>query len=287
MLELINFINNIKKDYEEYCRNKLKSEFTNYEELNQSPMFVYQRYKYRTISVKPRHVVESENFKIPIKYNSVYEKIVSDITSGLPLKHYQSRTLKDINFNDDMLSHWKIQHFHLGDTIDNDGFVNRTGDLLFIYFTADIAYMIGVYSHGAWSDLSIIEVIHKNWPDELIKFNSTEKSKSLTSQEYKQLRANGYNTTVTVSDGTEYFGPGFGVMSGHAPIETTIAVDRIIEQFRRDFELICLNFDQILDFDPNKASLKNIVTIGMEMNDELQKFVYKINETGHRFTLED
>ena len=34
-----------------------------------------------------------------------------------------------------MLSHWGIQHFHLGDVVESDGFVKRTKELLFVHFS--------------------------------------------------------------------------------------------------------------------------------------------------------
>lgn len=278
-------INKILKDYERYCIKQLKKEFIRYKPSKLSPIVDYQRFKYRTISVKPRRVVEPSNLVIPDRYQLIYNKIVSDIVSGEPLRKYQSKKLKNEKYNDDMLSHWKIQHFHLGDSLGKDGFVKRSGDLLFVYLKEDCAYIIGFYQHGSWCDIDIIEVIHNNWPKELIEFKSEKKSKSITQDEYKRLRANGYNTTIVVSDGTEYFGPGFGVVSGGCPATASAKALIVKKRFMSDFDLICENFDCILSSGSIDVLVPDIVSIGLEMNDLEQRFVYVIREINFKFTL--
>lgn len=276
--------NEIVSDYEDYCHKKLTSEFGSFKPGKHNPMHLYQRYKYRIINPIPRQVKEPQNLVIPAEHLATYQKIVSDIQLGNALNKYQSRNLKRLDYDDDMLSHWRIQHFHLGDTVENDGFVSRTSDLLFIHFSKSQAHIIGIFSHGDWCDLDIIETIHKNWPNLLTSFKSETTSEPLTEEQYKILRSKGYNTTVRVQDGTEYHSPGCGVVANGSPVEAFTNVQRILIKFENSFNEISMNIDQILEADPQRRTTE-IATIGLEMNEVNQRFVYIVKETGHRFTL--
>lgn len=276
--------NEIAKDYEEYCNQRLISEFGNYKAGGHNPMHLYHRYKYRILDAHPRQVIEPPNFIIPTEHLSAYKKIISDIKSGNPLNKYQSRNLKRLDYDDDMLSHWRIQHFHLGETLESDGFVSRTSDLLFIHFSDTEAHIIGIFSHGDWCDLDIIETIHNNWPQILMKFKCETNSEPLTEEQYRILRSKNCNVAVRVKDGTEYYPPGLGVVSSGSPIQAIVNVQHVLINFENKFNEIVSNIDQIIDEDPQKRTTE-IATIGLEMDKVNQRFVYKIKETGYRFTL--
>lgn len=276
--------NEIVSDYEDYCHKKLTSEFGSFKLGSNNPMHLYQRYKYRIINPIPRQVKEPQNLVIPTEHLMAYQKIVSDIKLGNLLNKYQSRNLKRLNYDDDMLSHWRIQHFHLGDTVESDGFVSRTSDLLFIHFSKSQAHIIGIFSHGDWCDFDIIETIHNNWPSLLISYKSESTSEPLTQEQYKILRSKGYNTTISVQDGTEYHSPGFGVVANGSPVEAITNIQRILIKFENSFNEISMNIDQILEADPQKRTTE-IATIGLEMDEVNQRFVYIVKETGHRFSL--
>ncbi|MDK2223328.1 hypothetical protein [Acinetobacter baumannii] len=277
--------NEIAKDYEEYCNQRLISEFGNYKAGGHNPMHLYHRYKYRILDAYPRQVIEPHNFTIPTEHLSAYRKIISDIKSGNPLNKYQSRRLKRLDYDDDMLSHWRIQHFHLGENLESDGFVSRTPDLLFIHFSNTEAHIIGFFSHKDWCNLDIIETIHNNWPKLLISFKSESTSEPLTEEQYRILRTKNAITTVKVQDGTEYHAPGLGVVANGSPIEAITNVQRILITFENSFDAISTNIHQILEADPQKRTTE-IATIGLEMDEANQRFVYIIKETGHRFTLD-
>ncbi|WP_179998034.1 hypothetical protein [Acinetobacter sp. YH12239] len=276
--------NDIVSDYEDYCYKKLTSEFGSFTLGKHNPMHLYQRYKYRIINPILRQVKEPQNLVIPEEHLTAYQKIVSDIQLGNTLNKYQSRNLKRLDYDDDMLSHWRIQHFHLGDTVETDGFVSRTSDLLFIHFSESQAHIIGIFSHGDWCDLDIIETIHLNWPHLLTYYRSDSTRRSLTEDQYKILRKKGYNTTVRLRDGAEYLSPGLGVVANGSPVEAFTNVQRILIKFENSFKEICMNIDQILEADPQRRKTE-IATIGLEMDEFNQRFIYIVKETGHRFTL--
>jgi len=276
--------NELLNDYANYCDQVLTKEFGEYRSDEHDPIYLYHRYKCRIIEPRGRNVFESAGLSIPEKYLIAYQAIKTDISNGSDLKKYQSRKLKCLAYDDDMLSHWGVQHFHLGDTVGEDGYIASTSDLLFIHFTLDKAHIIGLFNHSSWYDLGVIEKLHENWPHVLTRFKSKGDVKRLTVGEYKILRGKNANTTVVVNDGTEYLCPGMGVTSNGAPIFAVLNSDKVIFMLNRAFEVINKNIHLILDSDSEKRRC-DTMTIGMDINHESAEFIYIIKETGFRFIL--
>ena len=139
--------NEILDDYTRYCERKILDEFKVDTPTHYEPIYSYQRYKCRIIDSIPREVKEANSFIVPNKFQSAYTAIKSDIEAGNPLRKYQSRKLKQLDYDDDMLSHWGIQHLHLSLECQSDGFVKRTGELLFVHFDSAYAHIIGIFNH--------------------------------------------------------------------------------------------------------------------------------------------
>ena len=276
--------NEILADYSDYCHQKLQAEFGVYSQGSYDPIYLYQRYKCRTIETRARAVSEANRLVVPEAYRTAYEDIVGSIKAGRCLKKYQSRKLKNLHYDDDMLSHWGIQHLHLNQCVEQDGFVKRTGDLLFIHFSDSEAHVLGIFDHGAWCDLDLIQIMHNNWPEQLAIFKSNGNAVPLTEEQYKTLRKKHANANVTVSDGTEYICPGMGVAANGAPLYAVLNSDKVIFMFNRAFDLIKENIEQILNSDPKKRQSETI-TVGMEFLHDSNTIAYKIKETGFVFTL--
>lgn len=276
--------NEILSDYSEYCHRKLQAEFGAYSQGLYDPIYLYQRYKCRIIEKRARAVFEATGLVVPWAYRTAYEEIVDSIKAGKCLKKYQSRKLKNLHYDDDMLSHWGIQHLHLSQNVEQDGFVTRTGALLFIHFSDSEAHVLGLFAHGAWCDLDLIQLIHNNWPEQLAVYRSSSNAVPLTEEQHKTLRKKHANANVTVSDGTEYMGPGMGVTSNGAPLYAVLNSDKVIFMFNRAFDLIKENIEQILNSDPKKRQSETI-TVGIEFLHDSNTIVYKIKETGFVFTI--
>ncbi|MDF1780158.1 MAG: hypothetical protein P1U67_02565 [Alcanivoracaceae bacterium] len=270
-------------DYGIYCDTQLKNEFGSYQPSGYDAIYLYQRYKCRIIEERNRVVKQTQDLMVPSDYSTASQEIVTDIANGNSLKKYQSRRLKDLHYDDDMLSHWGIQHLHLGREIEEDGFVRRTGDLLFVHFTKDYAHILGIFNHTSWCDSDLIEVIHNNWPDQLTVYK-TNSTSGFTEVETAVLRRKHGNCNVVVSDGTEYLPPGLGVTTNGAPINAVLNSQKVINMFNDEFEVIKENISQILSSDPlNRES--DSITIGLIMDSVLNRFVYVVKETGFKFTV--
>lgn len=141
-----------------------------------------------------------------------------DLTVGADLTPRLSRKLLKRGFNDKMLNDWGIHHLHLGLSMEPEGrFVTRTGDVLFVLFRDNDAYLIDVRAHGAWCDDDLVEIVHTNWPETIRQFRLEGVSGfELTTEQRTNLRNKNANAGVTVRDGTFYAGIGGGLVGSAA-----------------------------------------------------------------------
>lgn len=64
-------------------------------------IYLYQRFTCRIITQKVIAINEAHGFQVPELFQEVYDRIKSDIVSGIDLRKYQSRNLKTLNYDDD------------------------------------------------------------------------------------------------------------------------------------------------------------------------------------------
>jgi hypothetical protein len=122
-----------------------------------------------------------------------------------------------------LLNDWGIHHLHLSDVDRGDGYVVRTGDLLFIAFRRDDAYLLDVLGHGAWNNQSLVDIATTNWLESRLFFHVPKMTWefAVSERERKKLRNNGIHTPVQLSTGFA-FGPGLTRGGTSAIIELKI-----------------------------------------------------------------
>jgi len=144
-------------------------------------LVVFHNWQSRMISVELRKVLRSSvlNHKaLAAPHKLALSAIISDIEVGNPLIKYLSRGIKiaadlpngspnlqrrrDLDL---MLNAWGIYHLHLSTSVEADGFVSRTGPLLFAVFNDDCAYLLDVMEHGSWTSSHLLEVLVREFPD--------------------------------------------------------------------------------------------------------------------------
>lgn len=129
-----------------------------------------------------------------------------DLTMNLSKRAYKPKN------KDGMLNEWGVHHFHLNER-KGGGFIHGTKELLFAWLVDDVFYAIGVFDHDSWVDEDIIEIMSRNWPNELAKYKvqGNVSPTHLTEQQRKALRQAGVNTMVTTKNGGSYFAIGGGL----------------------------------------------------------------------------
>lgn len=275
----IEFVNEIEKDYSDYCFGKLKALVPSYQKTAVGKcIWDYHRYKFRKITDASRQVFIASSLEKQNKFKNVIARIFDKIKKGESLHSYQSRLLKNIDYDDGLLMDWGVQHLHLGDSIESNGFVKRTKELLFVKFTPDSAYVLGIFKHNEWSTLKILEIIHENWPEtiENYKFkNIVDISPCPDEKTIQSFRKIGLNSAVKLKDGTVYMGPGGGITAAGTPMEVTHNVLHLRRVFLQAFNHIVKEFDAICGLIGVECK-QDKISIGLNLSDG--KLVYTFKE---------
>lgn len=184
---------------------------------NEEILLSYLNYYSKTPNINKRSVLLSKEFYCPENLQNGLKNIKEIIENGDSLMPYMSKNINSMNYQDNMLNHWKIYHFHLGDSI-NNGFATRTKKLLFVYFDSENAYFINIFDHNSWYDTDIIEIIDNNWSHIIDKYklSSVGVGNKTTSNEVEICRKSNIAMAITLENGNRYTPLNLSVVaSGH------------------------------------------------------------------------
>jgi hypothetical protein len=194
----------------------------------------------RRIQPKARHVHIAAGMQAPADLTQAFSAIQQEIENGADLTPRTSRRLKSWLATDPLLAEWGIQHLHFGNHFEADGFIERSGPVLFVRFETDNAFVIAVRPHGNWEDQELIEILHTNWPATIAKFRLEVQGLDfvLTAEERKNFRRNGINAPVRLRDGTVYGSLGGGISSDGTPINVSIRLANARRTLRKGEQLV-------------------------------------------------
>jgi hypothetical protein len=156
------------------------------------------------------------------------------IRRGDDLKPHLSRRLLDAAHNDALQNDWGIYHLHLGATLQPDGFVERTDELLFVRVTDAAIYGLAIAPHGRFGDTQLLEIVHRHWPQQLRPYvmKAVSVSPDLTSDEIAELRAAGMSMAYNLPDGTVLMPPGGGYATNGSSTRVRRQADDLVRQVR-------------------------------------------------------
>jgi hypothetical protein len=176
---------------------------------------IYFSMEERRINPLPRNVNLSKSFVCPPELQNTWEQLKNKIQEGQDLTPHLSRKVNNAGDNDSMLNEWGIFHFHLGESLELDGFIERSGPLVFGYVTNSDFYAVNIFNHGNWTNDDIIEIIHTNWPEIIsaYKIHALSISTNPSPTERATLRKKNCNALIQVQDRTIYGAIGGGFMS--------------------------------------------------------------------------
>lgn len=114
--------------------------------------------------------------------------------------------------------------------MESDGFVQRTGPVLFARFTNDTAYFLAVLPHNNWTRQELVRIIHQNWPDAISRYrrSGVDLEWIPTDDEVRKLRKHGILSIVQVEPGVIYMPIGGGYATSRLSIVVGTSCDRII-----------------------------------------------------------
>lgn len=223
-------------------------------------LVAYRNWSSRHVPARPRAVLKSKAFAaspLAQTFAAPLGVIIGDIEKGSDLTRYLSRLI-GIGYEspskpksrrrhlDLMLNEWGVHHLHLSTTTEADGFVQRTGALLFAVFATDTAYIIDVMDHDGWHDSHVLQVMADEWPNDGIiheikgndQFQIVGLSHQYSDEDRAKLRKAGINTMVEF--GGRVFMPASGISSvGTASMATldAAAVMKALESFEQRLEV--------------------------------------------------
>lgn len=210
----------------------------------------YGNWRRRLVPQRPRRVHLSAELRASSEgshYRDVLDEITGRIQGGVDLTPFLSRGVKTsyeppatrskkMHLRQDrdlLLADWGVHHLHLSTTIQSDGFVERTSDLLFAVFADDDAYLLGIYGHGDWALLVVMEVLVRNWPDAGV-LRPVEGiiglSEHYTDEERLDLRKAGVAQLLEI-DGKVYAPP--GQTTAGTPLAVTLRVNKLMWELDR------------------------------------------------------
>ena len=194
----------------------------------------------RIVGPWPRAVHRANGFASPKDPDQAraLSSIEQKLQNGESVIPYLSRKIRDLRYNDLLFNDWGIHHFHLGTTVEEHGFVNRTGPLLYVVLgdTIDFhstgntdAHLITIMGHDDFATQVLVEIIYDNWPELLSQFSFRGVSGDrLSDSDIRRLRQMHTNYCLRLRDGTSCFSPGGGITSaGTSAIDTYRALHRV------------------------------------------------------------
>jgi hypothetical protein len=206
---------------------------------------VPQRYfdaRRRRIAVGPRIVRLAADFICPPDCEVGWKALEEKIQKGQDLNPHLSTRHASLQNSDGLLAEWGVHHFHLG-TVPHPTrpfFVSRTGPLVYAIVTDEIFGAINVYPHTSFEESSILESIHRNWPELISRYRmKAVTGVALTQVQRRAVRKKHVNVHTTTKDGTVYMTIGGPTTAAGISFEAIKQADmhlEIIRLFQKNFE---------------------------------------------------
>ena len=218
-------------------------------------LVVYHNWASRLLQPRPRKVHQSAALAMNplfIQLKAPLAQIVADIKDGRALTKYLSKRVlvvsqppgentklqrrRDLDL---LLNDWGMHHLHLSTEIREDGFVERTGPLLFAVFKPDDAYLLDIMDHGGWTSRHLLEVLVREFPESdsfhVIKGVSGLR-KEHSEEDHRRLRNAGINTAFMIDSRAVW--PREGMVSTGTTIAASRAADALllaVEEFENNW----------------------------------------------------
>ena len=190
----------------------------------------------RRPAVRKRRVWEADDFHCPKEHASGWEMLRMKIINGDDIGPHLSRDHASLTNLDGLLNEWGVHHLHLGTKpyLRDPSYIDRTPPLLFALITDEDFYAINIYLHGGWESMSVIESLHRNWPQVISRSRIKGiQGEALTEKERKVLRNSSIQNASTMSDGTVYMAIGGGVASSGVSVDAVRRADSAWEEMER------------------------------------------------------
>jgi hypothetical protein len=178
---------------------------------------------------------ELTNKIIPQEITLGLQQFIEKAESGQDLTPHLSTLIDNPDYKDLMFYDWGIFHFHLGTNPHpkRQGFVERTGDLLFAIAHSHTArmYLIDIHPHkGGFTNQALLRILEENWPEILGPYELngvTELSDNASDSDIDSLRKGSMNTFIQTPGGRFLMPMGGGITGAATSAHIRRDADRI------------------------------------------------------------
>lgn len=184
---------------------------------------------------------ELANKIIPQEITLGLQEFIEKAESGQILKPHLSKESDNPDYKDLMFYDWGIFHFHLGINPHpkRQGFVERTGDLLFAIAESHTArmYLIDIHPHkGGFTNQDLLRILEENWP-EIIEPYALKGVNGLTynasDSDIGSLRKASINTILQTPGGRFLISMGGGITGAGTSLNIRRKANCIINDVRQ------------------------------------------------------
>lgn len=190
------------------------------------------------------------------------------LVEGANVNGFLSTRIRSATARDGLLWHYGMHHFHLSSEMDADGFVKRSGHLLFAIIAPEDAYFVDVRSHPPkggieWSRQELLLIVHAHWP-QLIEANVLHgvHGTQLADSEIHELRRKNANYAIEI-DGKAIAPLGGGMAGDGSSVLCTIFAGKLLRDLRYHEEV--LNNDAV-----HEAVTRNLRAQGLDPGQTLE-----------------
>lgn len=194
----------------------------------------------RMVESKKRTVHMPPTLNIDESVREGFELLKGKFQNGGNVNPHLSRLVTKLSKQDKMFFDWGINHFHLGTTMDSDGFISRTGPVAYTVVTPSDIYVVDVAPHGNWSDKQLLETIDRYWPEliQAYRVDGTFEVK-FNKDEIKALRNANVNTVITLDNSHSYMsvGGGYATDGSWMPaVRSLLDLTKLFHQLHNELE---------------------------------------------------
>jgi hypothetical protein len=218
---------------------------------------LYLNFLWRRVPPVLRKIFVASEFSCPQDLQAGLDLVRGKIESGQDLSPHLSSRLKTLAYHDMLLNDWDIHHLHLGTTLKQNGYVERTKFVLFGRFLLDAAYLIAVLPHGPdvpspdpWARQELVRILHRNWPETIAMYRQggiVGLAEPITDEqiaEARNIKVRGRKTRVAMSyfievePGVVYAPIGGGSASSQMSCDVVMECDRIFDALQEYEDLV-------------------------------------------------
>lgn len=206
------------QSYIDLIRNTLRRWGVSLEEVsNGNTPYYFHDLMQRYPVVRPRRVFLSKEIEADSEKLELVGFLRRKIEDGGDIWPHLSRKWGELRNLDKLCNNWGVYHLHLGEDLEVHGYVSRTQKVLLLLINPDDVRFIDVRNHGKgfadlWYDIEIMNVVLRNWPDQLAGYKSLMAGHNLslsTIDKIREYRKDNINIPMLLEDGNAYLGPGF------------------------------------------------------------------------------